>query len=100
MPLSGLLGVDVGFIRKSKNRGDYHALVIAEQEEVIIAAANGNRVVCVEDYVCSARSLMDVMVKIEGYGAASVMGASVANSHERNCIREIVNREGFHTFRR
>ncbi|PIZ51644.1 hypothetical protein COY27_02925 [Candidatus Woesearchaeota archaeon CG_4_10_14_0_2_um_filter_33_13] len=100
MPLSGLLGVDVGFIRKSKRRGDSSPRVIPEQEATIKNAVKGNRVVCIEDYVCTARSLRDVMAKVEDYGATSVIGASVANSQEGICLRELVNQRGFHTFRR
>ncbi|MBI4152830.1 hypothetical protein HY495_03905 [Candidatus Woesearchaeota archaeon] len=99
MPLAGLLGVDVGFIRNSKRRGDSHALVIPEQEPVIKEAARNKRVICIEDYVCTGKSLRDVMKKVEGYGVASVQGASVRNSHDWGfCLKETTGKSGFHVY--
>ena len=99
MPLAGLLGVDVGFIRKSKRRGDSRALVIPEQEPMIQEAARDKRVICIEDYVCTGRSLHDVMRKVEGYGAASVRGASVRNSSDCGfCLKETTGKSGFHVY--
>lgn len=52
MPLAKMLGIDMGFIRMSKNRYDVAPKIIQEQEEDIRNKVKGSVVVCVEDIVC------------------------------------------------
>ncbi len=77
MPLAGILGVELGFIRRSWRRGDDAPKVVREHEPRIQEAVRGKDALCVEDYVCTGESLKKVMRRVRGYGAASVTGASV-----------------------
>lgn len=82
MPLAGVFGTDVGFLRKSKRRGDYKVFVVWEQEPNIKRNSEDANVVCVEDYVCTGSSIGHVMEKTTNYCPSSVLGASV------NFVRE------------
>jgi len=77
MPLAGILGADLEFIRRSKRRNDDKALVIKEHAARIKKRVNGKSVVCVEDYVCTAQSLYEVMTRTKRYKPTKLFGAGV-----------------------
>ncbi|MDE1860798.1 MAG: hypothetical protein KGH72_03715 [Candidatus Micrarchaeota archaeon] len=81
--LAGILGVDARFIRKSKRRGDKRPLILKAHAPVIKEAARGSSVVCVEDYVCTGRSIGSVMAAVSGFGPSYLVGASVKFYPER-----------------
>jgi len=97
MPLSGILEVDLGFIRRSHRRGDDDPVIVPEHKQGLRAGSEGKNVLCVEDYVCTATSLSKVMERARSYGAASVAGASV-NCTGSDRLRRIVGERKFNLF--
>ncbi len=98
MPLAGLLGTNVGFIRRSKRRGDSLSRVVSEHVGVLREKARGKTVACIDDYVCTGASMRIVIEKIADYGASSIVGASVnctGNDHLHHETRE----RKFNTYR-
>jgi hypothetical protein len=95
MPLAGLLGCQVGFMRRSHRRGDDLPKTIKEHQ-ALLKKMRGKTVICIEDYVCTGQSLKRVMDKAKAYGAAKVYGASV------NCsggsLRQVASERKFHLF--
>jgi len=78
MPLAGILGTKLEFIRKSKRRGDDDAKIISRtQQKRISDTCRDKNVVVVEDYVCSGRSLAVVMKAVEKFKPSGVYGAAV-----------------------
>jgi hypothetical protein len=75
--LTGVLGVDADFIRKSKRRYDSEPRIIAEQRQRLVARTADRNVLCVEDYVCTGGSLRSIMREVENYRPAEITGASV-----------------------
>src|SRR3989344_210493 len=98
MPLAGLLEVDLGFIRRSKRRGDNSPMVIEEHDSLLRKSSKGYNVLCVEDYVCSGRSLQKVMNKVAGYGAQRVEGVSLRNSREADKLKLKLKERGLSLF--
>jgi hypoxanthine-guanine phosphoribosyltransferase len=77
LPLASFLGVEVDFVRSSNKRGDTGPRVVLEHYERIDAGARRKHVLCIEDYVCSGRSLRTVMEVATAYEATGVTGASI-----------------------
>lgn len=98
MPLAGMLGCGLSFIRRSKRRGDDDPLVLSEHEHGIRTAAKDNVVFVVEDYVCSGGSIKRVMEKMVAYGASKVYGTSIRNSHDDDLVKELVAEDYFHLY--
>ncbi len=98
MPLAGLLGTDLGFIRRSYRRGDDAPRIVKEHEPVIKERCRGEKVVCVEDYVCTGRSLGKVMEKVASFGASSLEGASV-NGDSPSYINIVTSGKKFYIHR-
>ncbi len=98
MPLAGLLDTDIGFIRRSKRRGDNSPKVVSEHVEVLREKARGKTIACIDDYVCTGASMKLVMEKIADYGASSIVGASVNCTGNDHLYHEIRERK-FHTYR-
>lgn len=98
MPLAGLLGIDLGFIRRSKRRNDTQPKIIKEQEQAIKARSKG-KVVGVEDFVCTGFSLYEVLKRVRSYGASDLMGASIKFSREGSYLKEEWRCENLHAFR-
>lgn len=84
LPLAGVFGCEIGFIRKSKRRSDDEPLLIAEQTDVIKEMCNGKNVICVEDYIVTARSLDAIMSKVKSMGAKTVIGAASIRSADED----------------
>ncbi len=100
MPLAGMMRTELGFIRFSKRREDGSPRIIQEQEAAIRAGTEGRAVLCIEDYVCSGRSLGGVMKRAAEYGADEVWGASIRDSNEsRKYLQREAGQKGFHLFR-
>ena len=77
MPLAGITGAGLGFIRKSKRREDKSAKIIAEHKPSLVNSVTKRNVFCVEDYVCSGTSLRSIMNMVEKYSPKEVIGLSV-----------------------
>lgn len=77
MPLAGILGAKLEFIRRSKRRNDEAAIVIDEHVKRIKKNVAGKKVVCVEDYVCTAQSLYEVMKRTKMFKPDKLHGAGV-----------------------
>ena len=98
MPLAGVLGADLGFIRRSHRRGDMEPRIVDEQEPAIREGVEGSDTVCVEDYVCSSRSLFEVMKQVREYNPSVIFGASVNNSEPPSYLDRVVRKRKFHLF--
>jgi adenine/guanine phosphoribosyltransferase-like PRPP-binding protein len=85
MPIAQIFDVPLGFIRRSKRRGDTTPLVITEHVATIKRHAKDKIVYVLEDFVCTGQSIHSVMAKVEGYGATRVIGLSIARNHE-DCL--------------
>lgn len=78
LAVGGILGIDVGFMRRSKKRGDRDVRTIREHEPELERMLRGKTVLCVEDLVTTAKTLKELMTVAQlRYGAAEVYGASV-----------------------
>ncbi len=99
MPLAGILGIEIGFLRKSKRRFDEEVRVIDEQLPNIRQRSMGKRVVCVEDFVCSGKSIERIMESVRAYGALSVLGASVRSNTYCDYVQAVLRDRDFSTFR-
>ncbi|HLD42205.1 MAG TPA: phosphoribosyltransferase [archaeon] len=99
MPLAGILGKELGFIRRSYRRGDDQPRIVKEHESAIRRSSSGKTVLCMEDYICTGLSLKRVMTRVRGYGAREVIGASVNNSREGSDVIEVVKQRKFHIYR-
>lgn len=99
MPLAGILGVDVEFLRMSIRRHDPEVRVISERESTIRSGVENRNVVCVEDYACRGESLARVMEKVVEYGASSVLGASVNFSWDGECLQNLAAGRNLNLFR-
>jgi hypothetical protein len=77
MPFAGMIGANLGFIRRSHRRGDDHPKIVQEHINSIKDYVKGKNVVCVEDYVCSGESLSRVMETTARWKPASMVGASI-----------------------
>lgn len=99
MPLSGFFETDLGFLRRSWRRGDDDVRMVEEQEPFIKSCSNGKIVLCVEDYVCTGRSLQRVMNKVRGYGASSIKGASVNGPNGPDYLKSEIDGRKFHLYR-
>lgn len=75
MPLAGVLGAKLKFMRRSHRRYDTDARILKEHQRHI--GLQGKNVLVVEDYVVSGASLGTVMKKVLELGASTVTGASV-----------------------
>jgi hypoxanthine-guanine phosphoribosyltransferase len=80
MPIGGLLNLPVGFIRRSRKRGDRYALIVDEQLEELKLYIEDKTVLCVEDWIDSGKSMKIIMDKAAELGAAAVYGASVGSN--------------------
>ncbi len=98
LALAGLLDIQAGFMRMSKRREDRSVKVIREHAAVIEAALREKPVTCIEDYVCTRKSLQAVMEQTRKYNPSSLVGASVRDSREGNYLSPIIRITGFHTF--
>lgn len=89
MPLAGILGAQLEFIRRSHRRGDSDGRIIEEHGERL-KTFKGKHVLVIEDYVCTGESLGIVMAKVLKQGAASVKGASInsTSEHKSNVVVE------------
>lgn len=84
MPLAGVFGVPLHFLRRSWRRGDDSPRIIEEHASQL---HDGLGVaVCVEDYVCSGKSLGRVMKHVKKCGATEVFGLSVCGGEEPTAI--------------
>lgn len=98
MPLAGIMGAEIHFIRRSHRRGDTSPKVIKEQEEQIKKAVEGKSVVCVEDYVCTGESLSRILKLAKSYGAAELQGVSIRAEHYNGSLRKTNIWEDLKTF--
>jgi hypothetical protein len=99
MPLAGILGAKLEFIRRSKRRNDDKALLIKEQATRIKKSVSGKSVVCVEDYVCTAQSLYEVMIKTKKFKPVSLFGAGVnGDSSDVNDMTVEMSEKKFNLF--
>ena len=99
MPLAGILGTEVGFLRRSKRRYDNEARGIREQLPDIQESSRGKRVVCVEDFVCSGKSIERIMERVRAYEALSVLGASVRSDSYCDYVVTVLRDRNFSIFR-
>jgi hypothetical protein len=86
MPLSGLLDVNLGFIRRSHRRGDDYPKIIPEHLISMTNSVKNKHVVCIEDYVCTCNSLRMVMERTMELGARNVLGAGVNYSYDAHTL--------------
>lgn len=100
LSLGRMLGVPIGFMRMSKRRQDSAVKIIKEHEPFFRMFVAGKQVTCIEDYVCTKKSLKEVMSKTKHYSPASVTGASVRDScdSENYAVKTIIARKNFHVF--
>jgi adenine/guanine phosphoribosyltransferase-like PRPP-binding protein len=98
MPLAGILGTDIGFLRMSRHRYDGSVVKVVEDGPEIRQRSNGKNVACIEDYVCTGYSLRGIMDVVKGYRPASVIGASIEYSNENRYLKTLVGTHKFHLF--
>lgn len=100
LSLGGILGVPVGFMRMSKKRQDSTVKIIKEHEPFFRMFVAGKQVTCIEDYVCTKKSLKEVMSKTKHYDPASVTGTSIRDSCDSDhyALKSIIARKNFHVF--
>lgn len=91
--ISQMVQSGVGFIRKSKRRGDQNPRVIEEQREQIRRGVEGKDVLCIEDYICTQGSLRRVMEACNEFNPRILQGAAVRNSHEGGNLRTLLDSE-------
>lgn len=77
MSLSGLLHIPLEFIRKSKRRDDEEPVLIEEQKNRIIQNCKGKKLLIIEDYVVTGRSMESVSQLCDKFGSKSIQGASI-----------------------
>ncbi|GEM_PF-2544685 len=82
MPLAGIFGSDIGFIRRSYRRGDDDPIIVDEHEPIIKERTHDKNVACVEDYICTSASLRKVMQKVRSFHPSDVRGFSVNGREE------------------
>lgn len=102
MPLAGLVSSKIGFIRRSKRRGDAYAKLIQEHEDEIRQNVSGSRVVCVEDFVCTGGSLLSVMEKASEYKPLEIKGVSLHRNGDYGFgsgLKQEVDSRTFNLFR-
>jgi len=97
-PLAGVFGTHSGFVRRSQRRGDDEPVLISEQEPEIMKSTKGKDVTCVEDYVCTSRSLYKVMKRVEQYNPRTIMGAAVNSVGGCEYLRGVVRKRKFHLY--
>ncbi len=96
MPLAGIFGTPLHFLRRSWRRGDDSPRVIEEHASLLhdglgVAA-------CVEDYVCSGKSLGRVMKHVKKCGATEVIGLSVCGGEEPTAIKRTAKAYKFRVY--
>jgi adenine/guanine phosphoribosyltransferase-like PRPP-binding protein len=100
MALAGIIGAKLVFARKSKRRCDEHAIIVDEHEKQM-AAVKKKKVLVVEDYVCTAGSLYEVVKKVREFEPKSVHGASVMSCYggEVDEVKAVDSEHKFNTFK-
>lgn len=96
MPLAGLLGCSLAFMRRSHRRGDDEPKIVKEHVPVL-KKAEGVHIVCLEDYCCTGKSLRRVMDASKEFGPASIRGVSV-NNMGGNDLKELCSVTKFNLF--
>lgn len=98
MPFAGILETPIGFIRMSKRRDDREPLVVEEQEREIKIGSTTKNVLCIEDFVCTGKSLQGIMKRVRDYKAANVKGISCKYSAEGSYLKVDTRKEDFVAF--
>ncbi|MCM2325615.1 MAG: phosphoribosyltransferase [Candidatus Woesearchaeota archaeon] len=92
-------------IRFSKRRYDDSIKLIPEIHYDLPARIKSNNITVVEDFVCTARSLNNVLKDIERYKPSKLIGASVSENSGgwgglNEDIKLIINNSSFHIYQR
>ncbi len=98
LALAEVFDIPVGFMRMSERRKDKSIKIIEEYHARFQETICERHVVCVEDYVCTGRSLQVVMDKVKTYDPAALIGVALRNSQMGDCLQPITQEKGFHTF--
>lgn len=98
MPLAGILGVDLGFIRWSKRREDDCAKFVKEHEDRIRNGVNGKKVVVIEDWVDYGITLKNLLGFVSSLEPQELRGASIINYQNRK-LKELVSEEDFNLYK-
>lgn len=99
LPLAGILGTEVDFIRRSFRRGDTSPRIIEEHDNRLRANIRGKRVLCVDDYTCTTESLYRIMQRARDCKPQIVRGASVRYGHEGIYAKPIHKSSEFYLFK-
>lgn len=98
LSLAEIFGIPVTFMRMSKKREDTSIKVVREHRAIFREIIPERDVTCVEDYVCTRRSLKEVMKETKTYHPASILGVALRDSHEAKYLRSVTQKKGFHIF--
>lgn len=98
MSLSGITGTPLSFLRYSKRRRDNKVKMIKEQKSDIKKNILNKKVGVFEDFVCTRKSLMNVLNEVQKFSPYYNKGFSIMDSHEEENINKELNRSDFKVF--
>lgn len=100
MALSGIIRVPVYFVRYSKRRADGEVKFLSpEYREELHEAVKGKKVMIIDDYVDSGKSMRKVMDAILSMGPIDVVGTSIKNSSYSSYLDTITDEDCFGLFK-
>ena len=99
MALGGVLNLPIEFIRKSKRREDDEAKIIPENEKRIARMCKGKRVLVIEDYIVTSKSIRFVMDKVRSFGSIDVTGACINFTGDADYVHCVLADHKFNLFK-
>jgi hypoxanthine-guanine phosphoribosyltransferase len=99
MALASLMETKPLFIRSSKRRGDELSKILSEHHAEFVDKFKDSTVLCVEDILCTGKSLKMTMKKVVKYHPKMVYGVSLHDGEEGDeCVRLSIGDDNCHVF--
>lgn len=93
MAIAGIFNIPFNFIRFSKRRSDSNCVIIKEHESDIQKMCTNKKVICIEDFVCTGKSLQQIMNHIKSLNAKEVTGLSVCYNDDYDWEAKLLKKE-------
>ena len=102
---AAIMGSTSGFVRMSYTRKDTHVKMICEDQEGIATKITGHNVAVVEDFICSAQSMRDVLLFVEDHNPVHSRGFSIRENSNKweylvSDMKVEIERPNFYVFTR